>query len=107
VRKNARRYEVFLRVVQSRGFRILNQNSNLVRKVSRVFIGNGRFAESKSGDWFDLPLGGEACSHHAISARPKLAKFVYFLVSCRGRRRFHDLRRGRITSVTLDFIGRS
>jgi len=29
------------------------------RKVSRVLLGNSRFVESKSGDWFDLPLSGE------------------------------------------------
>ena len=58
VRKKARKYGV-LRVVQSLGLQDSNQNSLLVRKVSRGFLGNGRFAESKSGDWFDLPLSGE------------------------------------------------
>ena len=49
----------FLHALLSLRFRDSNQNSLLGRKVSRVFPGNGRFAESKSGDWFDLPLSGE------------------------------------------------
>ena len=49
----------FLRVLQSLRFQDSNQNSQFRAKVSRVFLGNGRFAESKSGDWFDLPLSGE------------------------------------------------
>jgi hypothetical protein len=47
-----------LRILQSLKFQDSNQNSLLVRKVSRVFLGNGGFAESKSGDWFDHPLRG-------------------------------------------------
>ena len=47
------------RVFQSLRFQDSNQNSISVRKVSRAFLGNGRFAESKSGDWFDPPLRGE------------------------------------------------
>ena len=46
----------FWRVLQSLGFQESNRNSLLVRKVSRVFLGNGGFAESKSGDWFDIAL---------------------------------------------------
>jgi hypothetical protein len=42
--------------LQSPRFQDSNQNSQFGRKVSRVFLGNGRFAESKSGDWFDHQL---------------------------------------------------
>jgi hypothetical protein len=48
----------FSRVLQSLRFQDSNRNSLLARKVSRVFLGNGRFAESKCGDWFELPLSG-------------------------------------------------
>ena len=48
-----------LRVRESLRLQDSNQNSRFRPKVSRVFLGNGRFAESKSGDWFDLPLSGE------------------------------------------------
>ena len=48
----------FLRALQSLRFQDSNQNSLFDRIVSRVFLGNGRFAESKSGDWFDTALSG-------------------------------------------------
>ena len=46
----------FLYVLQSLRFQDSNQNCQIGPEVSRAFLGNGRFAESKSGDWFDLSL---------------------------------------------------
>jgi hypothetical protein len=44
----------------------------------RVFLGNGRFAESKSGDWFDLPLNGRG-----IGIRTKKLHFLAGVVARR------------------------
>ena len=47
-----------LNFLQSPRFRASNQNSQFGREISRIFLGNSRFAESKSGDWFDSALSG-------------------------------------------------
>ena len=49
-----------------------NQHSEFQRKVSRVFLGNYRFAESQSGEWFDTARFGRlgsAMSGHVRGAR--------------------------------------
>ena len=44
------------RAGRSLGIPVSNQNSGSLPKISARFLGNSRFAESESGDWFDIRL---------------------------------------------------
>ena len=46
-----------------------NRHFPFPRKVSRVFLGNSRFAESKSGDWFESRLSGGSGSSRYMKGR--------------------------------------
>jgi len=63
-----------LRVLRSLSFQESNQNSQFRRKVSRAFLGNGGFAESKSGDWFDIALNARI---PAFIGRMKAARVLH------------------------------
>jgi hypothetical protein len=53
---------------------ITRHNSQFRRKVSRAFLGNGGFAESKSGDWFDIALNSRI---PAFIGRMKAARVLH------------------------------
>jgi hypothetical protein len=84
----------FLRVLRSLKLPDSNQNSQFGWKVSSVFLGNSRFAESKSGDWFDLPLDGrDSGIRTAESYFPLGQKIPLLVIFRRALQRTDDVRR--------------
>jgi hypothetical protein len=70
---------------ESLRFLDLNQNSESVSKISAYLLGNSHFAESQSGEWFDVDCAAGIAVATSPTVSAKDAFLIFFSAAQRTR----------------------